>query len=169
MGSEMCIRDRYSPGPHSYVCNKTLKSKIQECFYKQYRSGTSEFIMNVFCIECLSKMNTLKVNGKCGNCFKPKDEFVHDEFIHIHIHDGKVSGTCIDCICMKLPIKETVRDFLIGETVRKAQRVVGAKITSKRMREDPDVLFDENLTPKEKKIRFEKAGIKSDWAMGSFD
>ena len=154
---------------HSYVSNDTLKSEIQECFREQYCRGTSEFIMNVFCIECLSKMNTLKVHGKCSNCLKPKDEFVHDEFIHIHIHNGKVSGTCIDCICMKLPVQETVRKMLIKDTVRTVERVLAAQITSKRIREDPDVLFDENLTPKEKKIRFEKAGIRSDWAMGSFD
>ena len=152
-----------------YVCNKTLKSKIQEYFYKQYRSGTSNFKMKVFCTECLSKMNTLKGHGKCEHCLKPKDEFVHDEFIHIHINYGEVTGTCIDCICMKLPVQETVRDFFIGETVRKVERVLAAQITSKRIREDPDVLFDENLTSKEKKIRFEKAGIRSDWAMGSFD
>ena len=161
----------YGSGPHShsYVCNKTLESSIQECFYKQYSCGFSRFIMNVFCIECLSKMNTLKVHGKCKHCLKPKDEFVHDEFIHISIHDGEVSGTCIDCICMKLPIQETIRGFLIGDTVRKVERILAAQITSKRIREDPDVLFDENLTSKEKKIRFEKAGIRSDWAMGSFD
>jgi len=159
----------YRPGSHSYVCNKTLKSKIQKYFYKQYSSGTSNFKMKVFCTECLSKMNTLKGHGKCKHCLKPKDEFVHDEFIHIHIRDGEVSGTCIDCICMKLPVQETVRDFLIEETVRKAERVLVAQITSKRMREHPDFLFDEKLTSKEKKIRFEKAGIKSDWAMGSFD
>ena len=159
---------KYSGTMHSYVSN-TLKSEIEKCFYEQYCNGTSEFIMNVFCVECLSKMNTLKVHGKCSHCLKPKDEFVHDEFIHICISNGKVSGTCIDCICMKLPVQETVRDFLIGETVRKVERVLAAQITSKRIREDPDVLFDENLTSKEKKIRFEKAGIRSDWAMGSFD
>ena len=126
-------------------------------------------IRDRFCIECLSKINTLKVHGKCKHCLKPKDEFVHDEFIHISIHDGEVSGTCIDCICMKLPIQETIRGFLIGDTVRKVERILAAQITSKRIREDPDVLFDENLTSKEKKIRFEKAGIKSDWAMESFD